>query len=105
MIQSTDTGETFHYVDPPYYNANMGHYGGYTKEDFIRLLEALQEVKGKFLLSSYPSDVLDEYVKKNGWIRFDLDKSKSSGYGTRKTECLTMNYELSEEQLKEAFIL
>jgi DNA adenine methylase len=98
VIKSTDTPTTFHYVDPPYYNADMGHYGGYTADDFERLLQALSEVKGKFRLSSYPSELLQQYTAQNGWHTINIDMVKSSGAGSgstshMKTEVLTLNYD------------
>ncbi|MDR3226525.1 MAG: DNA adenine methylase [Prevotellaceae bacterium] len=93
VIKSTDTPTTFHYVDPPYYNADMGHYSGYTIEDFERLLIALAEVEGKFLLSSYPSELLAQYTAQFGWHTINIDMTKSSGSsGSTKTEVLTLNY-------------
>lgn len=92
VIAKTDTPETFHYVDPPYYNANMGHYGGYTKDDFERLLKLLTGLKGKFMLSSYPSDLLQTYIAAHGWRTIEIDMSRSAG-GGRKTEVITINYE------------
>jgi DNA adenine methylase len=91
VIKTTDTPTTFHYVDPPYFNADMGHYGGYTEADFIRLLEALSKVEGKFMLSSYPSDVLAEYTTAQGWHTVNINMTRSAG-GGKKTEVLTMNY-------------
>jgi DNA adenine methylase len=98
VIKSTDTPTTFHYVDPPYYNADMGHYPGYTIEDFERLLQVLSEIEGKFLLSSYPSELLDRYIRENGWHTINIDMTKSSGAGIgttshTKTEVLTLNYD------------
>lgn len=58
VIAKTDTPETFHYVDPPYFNSDLGHYKGYTREDFEKLLKLLAGLKGKFMLSSYPSNLL-----------------------------------------------
>ncbi len=60
IINSTDYPEAFFYCDPPYFNSDMGHYNGYTKEDFILLLKTLSNIKGKFLLSSYPSEILND---------------------------------------------
>ncbi len=31
IIRSRDTHDTFFYLDPPYYNSDMGHYDGYTE--------------------------------------------------------------------------
>lgn len=92
VIRSTDRPTTFHYVDPPYYNADMGHYSGYTLEDFKRLLDALSNVQGKFLLSSYPSDILQQYIAENSWNVIELTMHKSAG-GGEKTEVLTYNYD------------
>lgn len=97
ILKLRDTVETFHYVDPPYFNSNMGHYKGYTESDFRELLETLGELKGKFILSSYPSDILDVFVKKHGWYqkeiiqRISANRIKSSKQGL-KVEVLTANY-------------
>lgn len=71
VIERNDDERTFCFVDPPYFQSDMGHYGGYTREDFVRLLEVLSVLKGRFLLTSYPSDVLDEYAERVGWRQFD----------------------------------
>ncbi|NVK52494.1 MAG: DNA adenine methylase [Flavobacteriaceae bacterium] len=98
VIANRNTVDAFHYVDPPYFNSNMGHYSGYTKEDYTRLLETLSRVQGKFLLSSYPSEILDQYIKKNGWYTKTVTKIISASKavaGVRrkvKTEVLTANY-------------
>ena len=98
VIQSRDTEDTFHYIDPPYFNSDMGHYGGYTEADFKNLLELLSTIKGKFLLSSYPSEILETYIQKNGWFTKTFDKPLSAQKAVagksrgRKTEILTANY-------------
>ncbi len=95
IIKTTDFTDAFFYCDPPYYNADMGHYDGYTKEDFELLLKTLSNIKGKFLLSSYPSDLLDEYIKTNGWYSFEVEMNVAvSNKGKRKREVLTANYPL-----------
>jgi DNA adenine methylase len=95
VIRKTDNEEAFHYVDPPYYQTDMGHYGGYTVADFERLLQTLTTLKGKFMLSSYPSGILSEYVTKAGWRMIEIELPRAAG-GGRKKEVLTMNYDLSE---------
>lgn len=98
LIMNRDTLETFFYVDPPYYNSNCGHYDGYSIEDFEALLKALAAIKGKFLLSSYPSDILAKYCKENGWKQQVFEQGVSvnskSGYQKKKWEVLTANYEI-----------
>ena len=81
-------------IDPPYFNADMGHYGGYSEDDFIRLLDVLSGVEGKFLLSSYPGEALAEYTARNNWRTINIDMTRSAG-GGKKTEVLTMNYSRS----------
>lgn len=98
VIASRDTKDSFFYVDPPYFNSNCGHYRGYTEEDFGKLLELLSKIKGKFLLSSYPSDILAIYSKQNKWftktIEMNLAVTAKRIKQKRKTEVLTGNYEI-----------
>jgi DNA adenine methylase len=96
IIKSRDSKAAFHYCDPPYFNSDCGHYGGYTESDFERLLKMLSGIEGKFLLSSYPSDLLDRYVKKYGWWqkRVTQQVSVNKGRGGKKVECMTANYEI-----------
>lgn len=77
----------------------MGHYDGYSLADFTELLENLSKIKGKFLLSSYPSDILKEYTKKHNWHTKNFDmrisvNAKCNTKNQRKTEVLTANYEI-----------
>ncbi len=94
VIQSRDTSDTFHYIDPPYFNSNCGHYEGYTFEDFEQLLILLTTLKGKFLLSSYDSDLLKMFVEKYGWHQQKITKRVAVTKNTdkMKTEVLTANY-------------
>ena len=54
-------------------------------------MEVLSGVEGKFMLSSYPSDVLSDYTKRHGWHTINIDMTRSAG-GGNKREVLTMNY-------------
>jgi DNA adenine methylase len=99
IINSRDTKDAFFYCDPPYYNADMGHYDGYTLDDFEGLLKTLEKVEGKFLLSSYPSDILAKYTRINNWNQMSFDmtvsvNAKGEGVRKKKTEVLTANYEM-----------
>ena len=96
VITRYDHAEAFHYVDPPYFNSDCGHYGGYSQQDFGELLELLSKVKGKFLLSSYPSDILTEATKKNGWHVQQYEKAIAVTTKTtrKKIEVLTANYSI-----------
>ena len=93
VIESRDTIDSFIYCDPPYFNSNCGHYAGYSEEDFKKLLTTLSGVEGKFLLSSYPSELLTEYTKQSGWNQKEFIKYRSAGNNSgTKTEVLTWNY-------------
>jgi DNA adenine methylase len=100
VIRSRDCAGAFHYCDPPYFNSDCGHYDGYSQDDFENLLRTLSEVEGKFLLSSYPSEILSDYTKRNGWMTKEIEQAVSVANGVgkpgkRKIEVLTANYDLS----------
>ena len=103
VITRRDTDDAFHYVDPPYINSDQGHYDGYTEADYKSLLDTLSNIKGKFLLSSYPSEILDEYIQKNGWYSIRFEKTLNASKGTlggkrtaKKVEVLTANYPIEK---------
>lgn len=100
IINSRDHEQAFHYCDPPYFNSDCGHYDGYSKDDYASLLSCLSGAKGKFLLSSYPSDMLTEFTKNHHWYTVRLQREvlvdKHSGRTPkRKIEVLTANYDLA----------
>jgi len=96
VISSRDGEDSFFYCDPPYFNSDCGHYDGYSEQDFENLLVKLSAIKGKFLLSSYPSELLKKYTKQNNWQMWSLEQNvtinNKSGYLKRKIEVLTANY-------------
>lgn len=98
IMKSRDTKQSFFYCDPPYFNSDCAHYDGYTKDDFEGLLKGLSTIEGKFLLSSYPSEILKQYSKAHGWQTCSIDQGVSvnakAGYQKRKVEVLTANYPL-----------
>lgn len=100
VIASRDTPDTFVYADPPYIGTDQGHYGGYTEEHFERDLKVLSQIKGKFLLSNFPSPTLDRYVEEHGWHVKKLRKLGNAGNQSKmkaknvKTELLVANYRI-----------
>ncbi len=93
VIRRHDFAGAFFYIDPPYPGTDQGHYGGYSFADFERLLQLLERVKGKFLLSNFPSDMLAEYSARNGWHSVHLEKSMGLvKHKRKKVEVLTANY-------------
>ncbi len=103
IIRSYDAPDAFFYCDPPYIGSDCGHYDGYSEEDYRQLLEHLSKIEGRFLLSSYPSDILKEFTKEHGWEQRELEmkmsvNSKSKNRKTTKIEVLTANYDLDMGQ-------
>lgn len=98
VIQERDTPDTFFYLDPPYMNADQKHYAGYTTEDFQQLLELLQNISGKFLLSNFHSTILSNYAAKNNWLIQEIHRKCSiphlKSVPRSKTEVLVRNYTL-----------
>jgi DNA adenine methylase len=98
VITSRDTEDSFFYLDPPYFNSDCGHYDGYSEADFIALLSSAASMKGKFILSSYPSDILTRYTKDNGWYSQAIEQNVSvnakSGKRKSKVEVLTANFKI-----------
>lgn len=100
VIKVRDSKQSFFYCDPPYIGTNQGHFRGYTKEDFENLLKLLSKIKGRFLLSSYPSDLLHKFTKQYAWHTKKIDKhislsTNSKGGTKRKMEVLTSNYPIN----------
>lgn len=105
VIKSRDTETSFFYVDPPYIvnkdqQVHQGHYSWYSPEDYIVLLDTLSQLKGKFLLSNYPSDILNAYIQRNGRsVMTQESKITANRYENgqprkTKTELLVANYSL-----------
>jgi DNA adenine methylase len=100
VIKHMDTPDTFLFLDPPYPNSAQGHYGGYEMEHFQMLLDLLEGVQGKFLLTSYDYPELTAAAKKNGWFQIKktmplaISKPDANGKKKTKTEVFTANYDL-----------
>ena len=106
-IKVYDSPETFFFVDPPYLDADQGHYKGYLPEDFNRLLNCLQDIEGKFLLTCYPGMIIHDYISTNEWSSLKIIKKiraknhkHSVGVQKEAVELLVWNYyqvEIQEE--------
>ncbi|MDQ3191028.1 MAG: DNA adenine methylase [Bacteroidota bacterium] len=95
VIARCDSKETFIYADPPYIGSDMGHYKGYSEQDYKELLNMLAKAQGKFLLSSYPSQILNQYIKKYKWRMKKVEKSIAVTKHTdkKKIEMLVFNFD------------
>ena len=107
VLNSRNSKNALHYLDPPYIGADQGHYRGYKEESFIDLIEWLyQECKGKFVLSHYSHPYMNKRAIDAGWptilikkplyanIRKGNDRIKSD-----KIEILVTNYNSRQTQI------
>ncbi|MFZ4546484.1 MAG: DNA adenine methylase [Bacteroidales bacterium] len=102
VIHDRDSTDTFFYLDPPYPSAFQGHYNGFSMLDLFNLLQKLESLKGKFILSNYWSQTLKYFFTKNNWHLISITStSKITNLGIRsvrkketkkKTEILVMNF-------------
>lgn len=100
-IKKYDSEKTYIYADPPYYKLGEKYY---TNHDFIledheRLSVALKSIKGRFSLSYYYFELLDEWFPNDiyNWKSKLFKKSASAKSGKKQSdgeELLIMNYEL-----------
>ncbi len=96
ILDSRNVAKAFHYIDPPYCNADMGHYrASFSWNDYRQLLEwCAYHCKGKFLLSNYNSEMLESFIKVHGWHKKEITHRIKAPRksGTAKVEVLVSNY-------------
>jgi len=87
VISSRDCNDAFHFVDPPYINSDCGHYSNtFNLADFEYLLELLSGVKGKFILTMFPHEVLSEYCKNQKWNVLEVERTISASKTNRRKQ-------------------
>jgi DNA adenine methylase len=99
VIRQQDGDNTLFYCDPPYLHETRASTVEYehemTREQHLELLTTLGLIKGKFILSGYPSELYSWAESQHGWRRVDIEiDNKASGKKAKekKIECLWMNY-------------
>jgi DNA adenine methylase len=101
FIRELDSHDTLFYCDPPYLQETRAkganEYGQYemTVQQHAELLACLSGIKGKFLLSGYPSQLYDRAAYEFGWRHVDFiidNKASSAKSKEKKIERLWMNY-------------
>ncbi len=94
IIESRDSANTFHFVDPPYINSDCGHYVGYNLADFQNLLELLCRLQGKFMLTMFPHPYLQEFIITHKWNVKEVERTISASRTSRRRqkELIIMNY-------------
>lgn len=99
VIRQQDGPQTLFYLDPPYLHETRSTPNVYayemTSEQHAALLRELTTIKGKFILSGYPSSLYDLFSNKYGWRveRFVIPNQAAGGKNKRRMiECVWMNY-------------
>ena len=98
LIVKYDSPTTYFYLDPPYFKTeNYYSNHDFDRDDHERLANVLDEVKGKFSLSYYDFELLNEWFPKNQytWVKKEFAKAASAKKGTKQNmgeELLIMNY-------------
>lgn len=100
VIACYDMPEAFHFVDPPYVNSDCGHYEDtFNERNMAELLHLLEGVKGRFMLTMFPLEMIEEHAKKNGWIIHRVERTISASKVSRRRqeEWIVCNYEKKEQ--------
>ena len=95
IISRYDRDTAFHFMDPPYFNSNCGHYEGLFNEEHLQqLLTLLKELKGKFMLTMYPYDKIEELAAEQHWTIHKIKRTLSASKTSRKKqeEWIVCNY-------------
>jgi DNA adenine methylase len=96
IIKRYDCQQAWHFIDPPYVNSNMGHYSGmFNEQNLAELLELCTKLQGKFMLTMYPADSIQQYADKNGWVIHKVDRQVSACKAEsrrRQEEWMVCNY-------------
>lgn len=100
VIRREDTPNTLFYLDPPYLHDTRASKSLYrhemTEADHVALLMATYDVKGKIILSGYPSDLYKAVLEVGaGWrfVDFDLPNNQAGGESKRRMiERVWMNF-------------
>jgi DNA adenine methylase len=87
VIRQQDGEATLFYLDPPYPHSTRATTAEYdphemSEEDHVELLEAIQGLKGKVMLSGYACPPYDDALK--GWRRETFEGKSHAGKAKRK---------------------
>ena len=95
VIACYDSPDTFHFVDPPYVNSDCGHYEGvFSEQNLEQLLDLLETVKGRFMLTMFPFELIDRRAQRNGWTIHRIARTISASKTSRRRqeEWIVCNY-------------
>lgn len=100
VISTYDSLDAFHFVDPPYVNSDCGHYEGrFNENNLTELLELLCQIRGRFMLTMFPINIIEEYANRHGWIIHSIERTISASKTNRRKqeEWIVCNYSFPGE--------
>lgn len=95
VINKYDSPTTFFYVDPPYWTKEHYYTQGFGRDQHKQLAQCLTSIQGRFALSYYHFDELDEWFPEPKFNRSTYTISKQSSSNANKqrgTELVIRNY-------------
>jgi Site-specific DNA methylase len=106
VIRRYDSEDTFFYLDPPYYGAELYYDANFTEEDHKRLLSLLKQVRGKWLLSGYSNELYENELKEFNRLEFQavkhsygLTQNSKQKERPQAVEVVWFNYEIDKSKL------
>jgi DNA adenine methylase len=98
VLRQFDSPQTLFYLDPPYLHTTRSTTTEYGQQEMseqqhVELLQLLLGLKGKVMLSGYPSPLYDQTLA--GWEIVDFELPNNSAFGPdkdRMTERLWCNF-------------
>lgn len=105
FIKKYDHERALFYCDPPYLHSTRVAKDAYANEmtetQHGALLDCLADIRGRFMLSGYRSDLYDATALCDGWRRVDIEidnKASSAKTKPKKVESVWMNYHENGER-------
>jgi DNA adenine methylase len=100
-IEKTDFSGAFFYCDPPYPKETRASFNEYafefTTEQHIELSEALHNIQGRAMISSYDNELYDKLYA--DWRKIPLPVKKNNIRTKSVQEVIWVNYQPNENQL------
>ncbi len=96
VIARYDCPEAFHFVDPPYIGSDCGHYEGlFGTEQMQSLLDLLEGAQGRFMLTMFPYEPIEQAAVRNNWIIHRIERTITAAKDSRRKqeEWIVCNYE------------
>ena len=97
VIEAHDSADTLFYLDPPYIPSSRVSKNVYLcemqEDDHKALAKICNNIKGKVMISGYPSDLYEELYE--GWRCEKKDAPNHSSHSKKKdrmTECIWLNF-------------